>query len=69
MATTTSPSQSTNTNYPSGNKHSVAITSELVEKVAAKVYTLLMTDLKIERERRAFSSQKTRNPGGGRNGV
>jgi hypothetical protein len=69
MTNNPSPSQSPNTSQSSGQNRSVDITPELVEKVAAKVYALLLADLKIERERRTFSSQRVRDPGGGRYDV
>jgi hypothetical protein len=66
MTTTSPPLQSSNTSQSPGQNHSVDITPELVEKVAAKVYALLLADLRTERERRTFSSQRVRDPGGGR---
>jgi hypothetical protein len=68
MTTSNSPPQGGNTSQPSKNQPA-AITPELVKKVAARVYALLLADLKTERERHPFSSQKLRKTGGGRNGV
>ena len=42
-----------------------ALTDELVRKVADKVYTQLMRDLEIERERQRPSSIHTLSTGGG----
>lgn len=46
------------------------LTPELVQKVAAKVYALMLADLKTERERRPLSAQERRTVSkGGRHGV
>ncbi len=47
----------------SGQKQ--ALTDELVRKVADKIYTKLMDDLEIERERQRPSSIHTLSTGGG----
>lgn len=48
---------------PSGKTQ--ALTDDLVRKVADKIYTKLMDDLEIERERQRPSSIHTLSTGGG----
>ena len=52
----------------SGSARSIQLTPELVKKIAARVYALMLADIKIERERQHFSGQKTRYPQGGQHG-
>jgi len=51
---------------PDGGQSAGALTPELVNKVAEKVYAMLLLDLKIERERRRTSSG---NPWSGQGGT
>jgi len=70
MTTSNSPPpQSTATSQPAAQGSPATITPDLVKKIAAKVYALLMADIVTERERYRYSSQKLRNRGGGRYGV
>ena len=54
---------------PPGPSSSIQLTPELVKKIAARVYVLLLADAQIERERRHFSPQKSHNSDGGRYGA
>jgi len=45
------------------------LTPELLKKIAARVYALMLADVKIERERRRIASIRLRNSNGGRHAV
>jgi len=49
----------------SGRSRSIQLTPELVEKITAKVYALMLADARIARERRHYSHQKSCNSDGG----
>jgi hypothetical protein len=44
---------------------SIQLTPELVKKIAERVYALMLADIKIDRERRRFSTQSTQESKGG----
>jgi hypothetical protein len=48
---------------------SLELTPELVKKIAARVYAMMLADIKIERERRRIISVRLRNSNGGRHAV
>ncbi len=47
----------------------IQLTPELVMKIAARVYAMMLAELKLERERRRCSPQSLRSINGGRYGA
>jgi hypothetical protein len=54
---------------PSPQGRKIQLTPELIEKITARVYAMLMADARIERERLRLSTQKTPGTDGGRHAV
>ena len=54
---------------PPDQGRSLQITPELIKKIAARVYALMLADIKVERERRRLAPLKPRDSNGGRHAV
>jgi len=54
---------------PAQPSRRIELTPELIHKIAARVYAMLLADANIERERMRFSNQKAPGTSGGRHAV
>ena len=54
---------------PAQQARTIQLTPELIQKITARVYAMLLADARIERERSRFSNQQTPGTNGGRHAV